>query len=63
MTINQLIAELNTLSANGHGNDDIGIVLNDKTGYAYQNLFAVAHYEDEKIVGLIGNGLIDDRRS
>lgn len=62
MTINQLIAELNTLSANGHGNDDIGIVLKDKTGYVYQNLFTVTHYKDEKLIGLIGNGLIDDRR-
>ncbi len=63
MKVKQLFEELAKLMTSGHANDDIVMAQKYDNGYVYQNVFSVAEYDEDMAIGLIGYGIIDDRRS
>lgn len=63
MKVKQLFEELTKLMTSGHANDDIVMAQKYDNGYVYQNVFSVAEYDEDMAIGLIGHGIIDDRRS
>lgn len=62
MKVKHLIAELENLILTGHGDDDVIMAQKYDNGYIYQNIFTVVQYDGEYVVGLVGKGLIEDRR-
>lgn len=62
MKVKQLIAELENLVMTGHGDDDVVMAQKYDNGYIYQSVFSVTEYDGESVIGLVGNGLTDDRR-
>lgn len=62
MKVKQLFEELTKLMTSGHGDDDVIMAQKYDNGYIYQNIFNVAEYDGEYAVGLVGKGLIEDRR-
>lgn len=62
MKVKRLFEELTKLMTSGHADDDVILVQKYDNGYVYQNVFNVAEYDGEYAVGLVGKGLIEDRR-
>lgn len=62
MKVKHLITELEKLMADGHGDDDIIMAQSYANGYVYQNIFSTVEYNGERCIGLVGRGIIDDRR-
>lgn len=62
MKVKQLFEELTKLMTSGHADDDVILAQKYDNGYVYQNIFNVAKYDGEYAVGLVGKGLIEDRR-
>lgn len=62
MKVKHLIAKLENLISTGHGDDDVIMAQKYDNGYIYQNIFTVVQYDGEYAVGLVGKGLIEDRR-
>lgn len=62
MKVKQLIAELENLVMTGHGDDDVVMAQKYDNGYIYQNVFSIAKYDEDMAIGLIGHGMIEDRR-
>jgi hypothetical protein len=46
----------------GHADDEVIMAQKYDNGYIYQSVFSVAEYDGESAIGLVGNGLTDDRR-
>ena len=62
MKVKQLFEELTKLMTSGHADDDIVMAQKYDNGYIYQSVFSVTEYDGESVIGLVGNGLTDDRR-
>ena len=62
MKVKQLFEELTRLMTSGHADDDIVMALEYDNGYVYQNVFSVAEYDEDMAIGLVGHGMIEDRR-
>lgn len=63
MKVRRLIVELENLAMAGHADDDVVMAQKYDNGYVYQNVFSVAEYDEDMAIGLIGRGMIDDRRN
>ena len=59
MKVKQLFEELTRLMTSDHADDDIVMALEYDNGY---NVFSVAEYDEDMAIGLIGHGMIEDRR-
>ena len=62
MKVKQLFEELTKLMTSGHTDDDIVMAQKYDNGYVYQSVFSVTEYDGESVIGLIGRGIIEDRR-
>lgn len=63
MKVKQLFEELTKLMASGHADDDIVMAQEYDNGYVYQSVVSVTEYDEDMAIGLVGHGLLDDRRS
>ena len=63
MKVKQLFEELTRLMTSGHADDDIVMAQKYDNGYVYQSVFSVTEYDEDMAIGLIGRGMIDDRRN
>ena len=63
MTVLQLITQLAEIASQGHGNDKVTLALHYDDEYVYQALSLIVPYNDESLIGLVGNiETTDDRR-
>ena len=60
--VRRLIVELENLAMAGYADDEVIMAQKYDNGYIYQSVFSVAEYDGESAIGLVGNGLTDDRR-
>ena len=63
MKVKQLFEELTHLMTSGHADDDVVMAQSYANGYVYQSIVSVAEYSEDLAIGLVGHGIIDDRRS